>query len=75
MSEYVYATDEHEGHWLTGEEIVRCRDCRHATITVNGKCKYCEMFWSPDTDGYGADSQLYLPGEFFCAFGERKVDA
>ncbi len=27
MSEYVYATDEHKGHWLTGEEIVRCRDC------------------------------------------------
>ena len=29
MSEYVYATDEHKGHWLTGEEIVRCRDCVH----------------------------------------------
>ena len=29
MSEYVYATDEHKGHWLTGEEIVRCRDCKH----------------------------------------------
>ena len=28
MSEYVYATDEHKGHWLTGEEIVRCRDCK-----------------------------------------------
>ena len=30
MSEYVYATDEHKGHWLTGEEIVRCRDCAKA---------------------------------------------
>jgi predicted RNA-binding Zn-ribbon protein involved in translation (DUF1610 family) len=29
MSEYIYGTDDHEGHWLTGEEIVRCRDCRH----------------------------------------------
>ena len=28
MSEYIYGTDEHEGHWLTGEEIVRCRDCK-----------------------------------------------
>lgn len=27
MSEYVYATDEYRGHWLTGEEIVRCKDC------------------------------------------------
>ena len=29
MSEYIYGTDGHEGHWLTGEEIVRCRDCVH----------------------------------------------
>ena len=29
MSEYIYATDEHEGHWLTGEEIVRCSDCKY----------------------------------------------
>lgn len=28
MSEYIYATDEHKGHWLTGEVIVRCRDCK-----------------------------------------------
>lgn len=27
MSEYIVGTDEHEGHWYTGEEIVRCRDC------------------------------------------------
>lgn len=27
--EYVYGTDGHEGHWFTGEEIVRCRDCKH----------------------------------------------
>ena len=31
MSEYIYGTDEHEGHWLTGEEIVRCRDCKWFT--------------------------------------------
>lgn len=29
MSEYIYGTDEHKGHWLTGEEVVRCRDCVH----------------------------------------------
>lgn len=32
MSEYIYGTDGHEGHWLTGEEIVRCRDCKWSRI-------------------------------------------
>lgn len=27
MSEFIVGTDDHEGHWLTGEKIVRCRDC------------------------------------------------
>lgn len=57
---------------LVDVELVRCMDCRHATITVNGKCKYCEMFWLPDEDGYGAISQVYLPGDFYCGFGERR---
>ena len=39
MSEYVYATDEHKGHWLTGEEIVRCRDCKYAMAYA--KAAYC----------------------------------
>lgn len=30
MTEYIYGTDGHQGHWLTGEEIVRCRDCAKA---------------------------------------------
>ena len=77
MSEYIVRVDgqmpcaiyERE---LT--EIVRCRDCKHATVTVNGYCKYCEMFCLPDTDGYGADPQVYLPGDFFCAWGERRSE-
>lgn len=56
-----------------GELIVRCRDCRHATISTMGVCKYCEMFVLPDTDGYGADSQVNLPLDFFCGFAERKA--
>ena len=74
MSEYVYATDEHKGHWLTGEEIVRCRDCKYATISTTGVCKYCEMFVLPDTDGYGADAQVNLPLDFFCAWGEKRTN-
>ncbi len=54
------------------EEIVRCGDCRHATISTTGVCKYCEMFVLPDVDGYGADSQVNLPLDFFCGFAERK---
>lgn len=34
--EYVYGTDGHEGHWLTGERIVRCRDCKYAKATLQG---------------------------------------
>ena len=56
------------------EEIVRCRDCRHATISTTGVCKYCEMFVLPDTDGYGADAQVNLPLDFFCAWGERRTN-
>lgn len=60
------------GYPITGE-IIRCRVCKYATITVNGECKYCAKFTAHDEDGYGADSRLYLPGDFFCAWGERKV--
>jgi len=55
-----------------GEKIIRCRDCRFSTITVFGECKYCEKFWLPDIDGYGADPQVYLPGDFFCGWGEKR---
>ena len=54
------------------EEIVRCRDCKHATINIYGECKYCELLWLPDVDGYGADPQVRFPGDHFCAWGERR---
>ena len=57
------------------EEIVRCRDCRHATISSVGHIKYCEMWWLPDIDGYGAHAELNLPFDFFCGYGERRGDA
>ena len=57
------------------EEIVRCRDCKHANISSFGFCKYCEKFVLPDQDGYGPDPQVNLPLDFFCAYGERKEDA
>ena len=70
MSEYVYATDEHKGHWLTGEEIVRCRDCKESylfdmswkTPKENDK-RYCK---------YGTYLQYEVPDDGFCSWGERK---
>ena len=53
-------------------KVVRCRDCEHATISTLGLCKYCEMWVLPDVDGYGCDSQVNLPLDFFCAYGKRK---
>lgn len=67
MSEYICGTDGQEGHWLTGEEIVRC-----------GDCKYFEKDATPHDEWYphfcsklGTD--VVVPGGF-CAWGERKAD-
>lgn len=57
MSEYIYGTDGHEGHWLTGEEIVRCRDCRYFRIGTN-------------TDSCGFTDKYAHPNGF-CTWGER----
>lgn len=65
MAEYVYGTDGHEGHWLTGEEIVRCRDCVHRASDPFGE--YCTLF-----DFEDVNSQKMLNG--FCAWGERRKD-
>lgn len=82
MSEYIAKCNEVVGisgktlivpdYIDTSKEIVRCRDCEHATISTIGVCKYCEMWVLPDVDGYGCDSQVNLPLDFFCAYGKRK---
>lgn len=71
MSEYVYATDEHKGHWLTGEEIVRCRDCVHYYETEeyhpqgNYDRRCCKYF-----DTY--DDEVEPDG--FCSWSCRRSD-
>lgn len=47
--------------------VIRCRDCKHVMMTYSGECKYCKM-WMQD----GIDDALYLDGDFYCAFAERK---
>ena len=62
MSEYIYGTDGHEGHWLTGEEIVRCRDCkRFSGYELEPHLGYCERYDLQEVRGNG-----------FCAWGERR---
>ena len=68
MSEYVYATDEHKGHWLTGEEIVRCRDCVHYKpyrTHQHGMMNRCH-------DEHGHTHKR--DESDFCSRGERRTD-
>lgn len=48
-------------------DIVRCKECKYAHMTYGGDCKYCDM-WKDDEDGC---IELYLDGDFYCAYGER----
>ena len=48
------------------EEVVSCKDCKYAHMTTRGLCKYC--------DQWDYDESLYLDGDFFCGFCERKTE-
>ena len=61
MSEYIYGTDGHEGHWLTGEEIVRCRDCKNFASDELGD--FCTLMDFEDVKPMG---------DGFCSWGERR---
>ena len=69
MAEYVYGTDGHEGHWLTGEEIVRCRDCAKWSFfdTEDGKRIGDCSEWT-HLDGFSHATNE----NGFCAWGERR---
>ena len=50
-------------------EIVRCKDCKHATMTEDGKlCKYCAM----NTDEVGDPRDVYHDADWFCADVEKR---
>ena len=51
-------------------DVVRCCECKYAHLTYAGEVKYCDRISMPDDEGdYGY--ALYLPGDFYCACGER----
>lgn len=78
MAEFVVDFySEHDG--VRCEEVVRCRDCKHGHITVNGKsCKWCDLIATHDPDGCepynGYDPEPYFDADFFCAWGRRADD-
>lgn len=64
-------------HARKREEVVRCRDCVHGHITINGEsCKWCDLIATHDIDGNepnnGYDPEPYFDADFFCAWGKRK---
>lgn len=61
MTERIVGTDEHEGHWYTGEEIVRCRDCKFRCLN---ECTRID-------EGF-KDYWFAIEPNGFCAWGERK---
>ena len=63
MSEHIYASDG-DHHWLTGEEIVRCRDCKYYETVPEDSGDWCG-YW---TDRIYVDAR----GSGFCAWGERR---
>lgn len=67
MSEYIYGTDGHEGHWLTGEEIVRCRDCKRYR-PKEGTAVRCRFEFGNLIQWRSAEPNG------FCAWGERMDD-
>lgn len=42
-------------------QVVRCKDCKHSWEDISGLC--CS---------HGACVDLTVPGDFYCAYGERK---
>lgn len=54
-----------------GEELIRCKDCKFATITDgvygrNPEVKYCDIWFPNEAE--------YMPIAYYCASAERKED-
>ncbi len=46
---------------VDAEVVVRCKDCKHSWEDIGGLC--CS---------HGVCVDLNVPGDFYCAYGERK---
>lgn len=53
------------------EAVIRCKDCRYAKITIDGKyCKYCTFLM----DNFDICDAIYFEADYFCGSGERRTD-
>ena len=50
--------------------LITCKDCKHATMSTLGYCKYCDRLCAND-DGE-PDMQVNFDADFFCGFAERR---
>jgi len=64
------------------EPIIRCKDCKHAHMTMDGKhCKWCSIMATHSIDGdlieipSGYDPEPYFDADFFCGFAEPMEEA
>ena len=58
-----------DGRWtIATKKIVRCKDCKYAHLTYDGDCKYCDKW----LDDEGFHLTLYLDGDFYCGYAERR---
>ena len=71
MTEYICQEiqTDNGGYLEPVKELIRCKDCIYARMTINGdSAKYC-LAWQDEL----MDS-LYLPADFYCAYAERKEE-
>lgn len=47
-------------------DIITCKECKYSHMTVNGECKYCDI-WFPD-------EKCYMSGDYYCGSAERRED-
>jgi len=75
MSERIVGTDEREGHWYTGEEIVRCRDCKHfCEDRRDTSIGWVDVFVC-DSEQWSTSSMMpshKVQPDGYCAWGEPK---
>lgn len=77
--EYICGTDGHEGHWLTGEEIVRCRDCERFTANDEFWIKHPSVPFpiigaTSDSCDFWAGTKCKVTPDGFCKWGKRRED-
>ena len=65
MGEYIVGTDGDQGHWLTNEWIVRCRDCKRFALD-NSDHDYRSGWWC-----HRWNTDMVKP-DGYCAWGKRR---